>query len=147
MHASAQRPGRLDNRAGGKVIENHSQFQERTPLVILKTIHAVAIAGLAILAVSAMPPACAANDSSQLRFHGGTVEPASLTLPAETPVKLQVTNAGTAAIEFESFELHRERVVQPGQTITVFIPALSPGTYPFFDDFSHGAVKGEIVAR
>jgi hypothetical protein len=29
----------------------------------------------------------------------------------------------------------------------VYIPALPPGTYPFFDDFSHGAVKGEIVSR
>ena len=93
------------------------------------------------------PPSARAADDSSLRFHAGTVEPASLTLPANTPVKLQVTNAGDAAVEFESFELHRERVVQPGQTITVYIPALPPGTYPFFDDFSHGAVKGEIVSR
>jgi heme/copper-type cytochrome/quinol oxidase subunit 2 len=88
-----------------------------------------------------------ADDSSHLRFHAGAVEPASLTLPANTPVKLRVTNDGAAAVEFESFELHRERVVQPGQTITVYIPALPPGTYSFVDDFSHGAVKGEIVSR
>ncbi len=111
------------------------------------TIAATAIGYLALLAAFAAPPARAADDSPQLRFHAGTVEPASLTLPANTPVKLQVTNAGDAAIEFESFELHRERVVQPGETITVFIPALAPGVYPFFDDFSHGAVKGEIVSR
>ena len=103
-------------------------------------------ASLIVLAALAAPSA-AADDSSQLRFHAGAVEPASLTLPANTPVKLQVTNDGNAAVEFESFELHRERVVQPGQTITVYIPALSPGSYPFFDDFSHGAVKGEIVSR
>jgi hypothetical protein len=114
--------------------------------VTLKTI-SIAIAYLAILAVSAIPSALAADDSPQLRFRGGAVEPASLTLPANTPVKLQVTNAGAAAVEFESFELHRERVVQPGQTITVYIPALPPGAYGFFDDFSHGAVKGEIVSR
>ncbi|MGA9721364.1 MAG: cupredoxin domain-containing protein [Candidatus Binatus sp.] len=122
----------------------------RSVLVTLKmtsTITATAIASLALLAAFAAPTARAADDSSQLRFHAGTVEPASLTLPANTPVKLQVTNAGDAAVEFESFELHRERVVQPGQTITVFIPALAPGIYPFFDDFSHGAVKGEIVSR
>ena len=108
---------------------------------------ATAIASLALLAAFAGPPAFAADDSSQLRFHSGAVEPASLTLPANTPVKLRVTNSGEAAVEFESFELHRERVVQPGQTITVYIPALPAGTYPFVDDFSHGAVKGEIVAR
>jgi hypothetical protein len=122
----------------------------RSVLVTLKitsTITATAIASLVLLAAFAASPARAADDSSQLRFLAGTVEPASLTLPANTPVELQVTNAGDAAVEFESFELHRERVVQPGQTITVFIPALAPGIYPFFDDFSHGAVKGEIVSR
>lgn len=107
---------------------------------------ATAFVSLALLAILAAPSARAADDSS-LRFHAGAVEPASLTLPANTPAKLQITNAGDAAVEFESFELHRERVVQPGQTITVYIPALPPGTYPFFDDFSHGAVKGEIVSR
>ena len=111
------------------------------------SIAATAILSVALLAAFAAPSAHAADDSSQLRFHAGAVEPASLTLPANTPVKLQVTNAGDAAVEFESFELHRERVVQPGQTITVYLPALPPGTYPFFDDFSHGAVKGEIVSR
>ena len=112
--------------------------------MILKPKSVISFASLALLAVFAVSTARAANNSS-LRFHAGAVEPASLTLPANTPVKIQVTNAGDAAVEFESFELHRERVVQPGQTITVYIPALPPGTYPFFDDFSHGMVKGEIV--
>jgi heme/copper-type cytochrome/quinol oxidase subunit 2 len=111
------------------------------------TIAATAIISVGLLTGFAAPSARAADDSSQLRFHAGAVEPANLDLPANTPVKLQVTNAGDAAVEFESFELHRERVVQPGQTITVYLPALPPGTYPFFDDFSHGAVKGEIVSR
>ena len=104
-------------------------------------------ASFILLAALTAPSTHAADDSSQLRFHSGAVEPASLTLPANTPVKLRVTNDGAAAVEFESFELHRERVVQPGQTITVYIPALPPGTYSFVDDFSHGAVKGEIVSR
>jgi heme/copper-type cytochrome/quinol oxidase subunit 2 len=104
------------------------------------------IASLAMLGIFAAPSR-ADDDSSILRFNRGTVEPAQLTLPANTQVKLQVTNAGDSAVEFESFELHRERVVQPGQTITVIIPRLAPGTYQFVDDFSHGAVKGEIVSR
>ena len=105
-----------------------------------------AIVSMTLFAAFNPTPARAADDSS-LRFQAGNVEPASLTLPANTPTKLKVTNAGDAAVEFESFELHRERVVQPGQTITVYIPALPPGTYSFIDDFSHGAVKGEIVSR
>lgn len=107
---------------------------------------AITFASLAIFATFA-PPARAADDSSQIRFAHGTVEPVRLTIPANAPMKLQVINAGDSAVEFESFELHRERVVQPGQTITIFIPALAPGAYPFVDDFSHGATGGEIIAR
>jgi len=106
----------------------------------------IALASLAMLAMFA-PLSRAGDNSSQLRFAHGAVEPASLTIPANAPMQLQVINAGDTAVEFESFELHRERVVQPGQTITVYIPALAPGTYPFFDDFSHGATTGEIVSR
>ena len=113
----------------------------------LKTSSVIATTAIISLALVTMLAAPASAEDSSLRFQAGAVEPASLTLPANTPIKLQVTNAGDAAVEFESFELHRERVVQPGQTITVYIPALPPGTYPFFDDFSHGAVKGEIVSR
>ena len=111
------------------------------------TLRTATLAASFVLLAAFATQAARAADDSQLRFHAGAVEPASLTLPANTAVKLQVINDGKAAVEFESFELHRERVVQPGQTITVYLPALPPGTYPFFDDFSHGAVKGEIVSR
>src|SRR5258705_1324752 len=104
------------------------------------------LASLAMLAIFAAP-SHADDEASILKLNRGTVEPARLNLPANTPVKLQVTNAGDSAVEFEAFELHRERVVQPGQTITVLIPRLAPGTYQFVDDFSHGATSGEIVAR
>lgn len=120
-------------------------FHTSTHTSTRKTV-AVTIASLAMLAMFAAPSR-AADDSSELRFSRGSVEPVRLTIPANAPVKLQVTNAGDAAVEFESFELHRERVVQPGQTITVYIPGLAPGTYQFIDDFSHGATSGEIVAR
>ena len=53
-------------------------------------------------------------------------------------------NQGSSAIEFESFELNRERVVQPGQTIIVKLPKLDPGQYHFFDDF-HRETHGVLV--
>lgn len=105
------------------------------------------IAALILLVNFAGPwPAIAGDGSSELRFKDGRFEPPLLTLPAGKPTELQVTNSDSAAFEFESFELHRERVVQPGQTITVYLPALDPGSYPFFDDVGHRA-NGRIVAR
>jgi hypothetical protein len=83
----------------------------------------------------------------QVRFEHGSFAPAQLTVSANKPFKVKVTNQSDAAIEFESFELHRERVVPPGETITVHMPSLAPGSYQFFDDFHHEVPKGLIVSR
>ena len=82
-----------------------------------------------------------------ITLKGGRFDPTELVVPANTAFKLLVTNSDTDAIEFESFELHRERVVKPGETITVFMPSLSPGTYKFFDDFHNSTPNGVIVAK
>ncbi len=75
------------------------------------------------------PSGAVADDGMQeIQFRNGRFEPASLTISANAPVKLRVRNADGAPIEFESLELNRERVVAAGQTITVFLPSLSPGT-------------------
>jgi heme/copper-type cytochrome/quinol oxidase subunit 2 len=83
----------------------------------------------------------------ELRFHDGQFEPANVTVPAGQPVKLKVDNTGASAIEFESFELNRERVVLPGASITVYIPALTPGVYHFYDDFHHQGNDGVLTAK
>ena len=83
----------------------------------------------------------------QITLKGGHFDPLELVVPANAAFKLLVTNSDPDAIEFESFELHRERVVKPGETITVFMPSLSPGTYKFFDDFHSSTPKGVIVAK
>jgi hypothetical protein len=142
-------PRALDKRRRADVIENHSQSQESSLFMSAKIFAApVAFASLAFLAAAICPSLShAADPSTQLSYQAGRFEPSSVTLPANKPVELQVTNASDAAIEFESFELHRERVVQPGQTITVFIPALAPGSYPFVNDFNGAEAKGEIVSR
>ncbi len=83
----------------------------------------------------------------ELKLERGHFAPERLSVLANRPFKLRVTNADPAAIEFESFELHRERVVQPGETITVFMPSLTPGAYKFFDDFHAGTPEGTLVAE
>ena len=92
-------------------------------------------------------PSFASDDASEIHFRNGRFEPAQLVVPANTPFKVQVTNSDTAAIEFESFELHRERVVRPGQTITVLMAPVAPGSYKFFDDFHQGTAEGAILAK
>src|SRR5436305_14925213 len=52
--------------------------------------------------------------------------PSEIEAPSGARVRLEVTNRTAAAIEFESFELNRERVIQPGQTR----PSTSPDSDP-----------------
>jgi uncharacterized cupredoxin-like copper-binding protein len=91
--------------------------------------------------------ACADETQPQLKFANGHFEPASFNIAAGMPIKLTVMNQGDTPIEFESFELNRERVVQPGHSITVPLPKLDPGQYHFFDDFHHEVAQGTITAQ
>lgn len=102
------------------------------------------IAGLLLVGASTLR---AEDALPEIKLAGGHFEPQELSLPANTPVKLRVTNAENAAVEFESFELHRERVIQPGETITVYLPALDSGSYKFFDDFHRDTPEGTIVVK
>jgi plastocyanin len=81
-----------------------------------------------------------------LAVQDGGFQPAELKTPSGAKVRLEVTNNTAVAIEFESFELNRERVVQPGQKVAVYLSGLAPGRYEFFDDF-HPDRKGTLVAE
>jgi len=107
---------------------------------------ALVFAGLAALALG---PISRADDEALpvVRFHDGKFEPDELVVQANTPFRLRVVNANAEAIEFESFELNRERVVLPGSEIVVYLPPLNPGSYKFFDDFHHSAGEGTITAK
>jgi len=94
-------------------------------------------------AAAAPPP----NAIPEITLENGRFNPSEVVVPANTAFKLQVTNKDKDAIEFESFELHRERAVQPGETITVYMQSISPGTYEFVDDFHSNTPKGAIVAK
>ena len=59
---------------------------------------------------------------------------------------LNITNATAKSAEFESYELNREKIVEAGKTITVYLGPLEAGSYPFFDDFNQAA-NGKIIAK
>jgi hypothetical protein len=82
--------------------------------------------------------------SVTIRNHG--FEPSEFEVPAGQKIELHVSNADPSPAEFESAELHREKVVPGGQEIIVFIGPLRAGRYEFFDDFNPRA-RGHIIAR
>ena len=102
---------------------------------------------LVLLALLLASPAAAADtQTASLTIRNRTFEPPELEVPAGQKIELHVRNADSAASEFESAELHREKVVPAGKEVVVFIGPLRAGRYEFFDDFNPSA-RGHIVAR
>jgi plastocyanin len=96
---------------------------------------------------TATAAALAADNAVELRYEGHRFSPANLTVPAGEAVTIRVVNASNETIEFESFRLNREKAVQPGEAIAVRLPALSAGSYDFYDDFHQDVPQGSIVAK
>ncbi len=102
---------------------------------------------LGVIGVFALTVNSHGDDSVlEIRVQNGRFQPADLIVKANKSFKFRITNADKSPIEFESFSLNREREVAPGQTVTVYLPALAPGTYEFYDDF-HKSNKGTITAK
>jgi plastocyanin len=71
-------------------------------------------------------------------------EPAEVHAPAGKPIVFAVKNLGSIASEFESSELHVEKVIPPGSEAVVEVRPWAPGRYNFFDDF-HRQTQGFLV--
>lgn len=82
----------------------------------------------------------------KLALQNRKFEPATLKVPANTKVKVLVTNRDPVPMEFESADFNREKIVLPNSTITVFIGPLAKGSYKFFDDFDQ-ATTGVLIVE
>ena len=107
------------------------------------------VPALALFAAIGLAATAAHADNSaiELRFEGHRFSPSNLTVPAGEAVTIRVVNASHETIEFESFQLNREKAVQPGEAVSVRLPALSAGSYDFYDDFHQDVPQGSIVAK
>jgi high-affinity iron transporter len=108
--------------------------------------HSVAAAAAVAALLAAGAPA-RADELPTLAFHNHRFEPDHMQVPANVKFQLHVKNNDDTADEFESTELNREKLVAPGQTITVFLGPLSPGEYKFFGDFHQDTAQGVLVAK
>jgi hypothetical protein len=82
----------------------------------------------------------------KLDMADGKLNPVRIEVPAGKRIKIEIRNTGKGAVEFESVQLRKEKVLAPGADSFVVIAPLSPGEYKFFDDF-HQSAQGVIVAR
>ncbi|MGQ0801551.1 MAG: cupredoxin domain-containing protein [Pseudomarimonas sp.] len=86
--------------------------------------------------VGAAPPEFAIDIRDHLFY------PAELVVPANTKIRLIVTNHDPSPEEFESYELNREKVIMGGAKAIIFVGPLEPGVYPFFGEFNPKTAQG-----
>lgn len=104
----------------------------------------LSLSGL-LLAVSAL---CSAETLTvQLTIKDHLFFPSELVVPANTKIRLEITNEDPTPEEFESYELNREKVVMGNSHTVVFIGPLQPGEYPFFGEFNLSTAQGKVIAR
>lgn len=99
-----------------------------------------------LVAAGLVAPAWADDPTVNIDLKDHQFVPTDVPVPANVKVKLLVNNDQTVTAEFESNSLHREKIVEPGNTITVFVGPLDPGSYEFFDDF-HNSTRGHLIAK
>jgi len=89
----------------------------------------------------------AADAEFQLSIRNHQFEPAELRVPAGKRIKLTVVNRDPTPEEFESYELHREKLIPGNTSGIVYIGPLEPGRYPFFGDFHPKTTTGAVIAE
>jgi plastocyanin domain-containing protein len=74
-------------------------------------------------------------------------EPASIEAAANQKLKLVVENKDATPEEFESHDLHREKIIPGNSTATINVGPLKPGTYKFFGEFNEATAQGTLVIK
>jgi hypothetical protein len=103
---------------------------------------------VALLFAFAAAPALAEEEPTfQIEFKGGVIAPKRLEVPAKTRFRLEISNNDDSPAEFESVELHKEKVLAPHSQTVMVIRTLDAGEYNFFDDFHPDAPPAVLVAK
>ncbi|MBV8755318.1 MAG: cupredoxin domain-containing protein [Hyphomicrobiales bacterium] len=105
-----------------------------------------------LIAATALPFAATKGHAEDIpvfsiEFKDGVIIPLRLEVPAGRAFKIELHNTGSSPAEFESIELHREKVLAAQSTSFIVFRTLDPGEYKFFDDFHPGAPQAILVAK
>src|SRR5215469_1022913 len=106
----------------------------------------LAAALLASLALGGAP--VQADDAVQLSItmKDRVFDPAELQAPAGKQLAIRVKNLNSIVTEFESSDLHFEKILPVGSEGVVYVRPQQPGRYNFFDDFHH-ETQGVLVVQ
>lgn len=103
------------------------------------------ISGFLALLLSA--PLFSATPVMEIEIKDHLFLPSEIVIPANTKIKLLISNLDPTPEEFESYELNREKVISGNSKTVIFIGPLPPGEYPFFGEFYPKTAQGKIVVK
>jgi hypothetical protein len=93
------------------------------------------------------PIAHAEGEVFTLKLKDHRFEPEQIEVPADRKIKLVIINSDSTAEEFDSDDLHREKLIPPGKEGAVFIGPLKPGTYKFVGEYNRATAHGIVVVK
>ena len=82
--------------------------------------------------------------SISLTIKNHQFDPAETHAPAGKQIVFHVKNLNDIVSEFESSDLHFEKIVPAGSEAVVYVRPLKPGRYNYYDDFHH-TTQGYLV--
>jgi plastocyanin len=100
-----------------------------------------------VVLLGAAASANALEYEAKLAIKDHKFDPAELSVPANTKIKLLVQNMDATPEEFESADLNREKVVTGNNTISVMLGPLDAGKYHFFGDFHQETAQGDLIVK
>jgi hypothetical protein len=89
----------------------------------------------------------AAIEVIHLNIKGHQFQPAEISIPANTKVKLRIHNQDATPEEFESHSMHREKLIPAGAKRVIYIGPLDAGSYEFYGEFNPKTAKGRIIVK
>jgi hypothetical protein len=73
--------------------------------------------------------------------------PSEIIAPANKKLKIIISNNDNVMEEFESIDLHREKIVPANSEVHVFVGPLSKGEYKFFGEFHKSTANGILIIK
>src|SRR4029077_6675467 len=108
---------------------------------------AVTASGIAAALILFASVAFAQDPEFKIVIENHKFDPAEVTVPANTKVKLVVENKDATAEEFESKELKREKVIAGKSPAVIPVGPPKAGRYPFFGEFNPKTAQGALIVK
>ncbi|WP_425363197.1 cupredoxin domain-containing protein [Candidatus Tisiphia endosymbiont of Hybos culiciformis] len=74
-------------------------------------------------------------------------DPDTITVPSGKKIRFIIHNQDNTVEEFESHDLHREKIIMPNDSINIILAPLAPGKYDFFGDFHQETAQGSLIVN